>query len=326
MRRLDLDALADERLQPPGRTVEAVAFRHAARVARRPDSLSFPAVGPALNIAALARRTGVQPDTLRKWEHRYGAIRPQRTPGGQRRYTETDVARVEWLKARLAEGYRIGEAAALLGSADVADTPASPEELCATLYRRVASSESAGIEQALAQTFGMLSVEDALTRVIAPTLERIGAGWAAGDLSVAQEHLASTVIRAHLERLLADTRGALRGVAVLACAPGERHEFGLLMLAIMLRADGWQVAYLGADTPLFDAAHLAQQLDARLLCVSATMTDKLAGLSDALANAALGDATELVLGGQALSEQVAAQLGGRYADGALRDAVLALRT
>jgi methanogenic corrinoid protein MtbC1 len=282
-------------------------------------------VGPALNIAALARRTGVQPDTLRKWEHRYGAIRPERSAGGQRRYTETDVARVEWLKARLEEGYRIGEAAALLGSADVGGAPQSADELREVLYGHVAANEADGIERALAQAFGMLSVEETLTQVIAPTLERIGNGWAEGGLTVAQEHLASTVIRAHLERLLADTRGALRGVAVLACAPGERHELGLLMLAIMLRADGWQVAYLGADTPLADAAQLAQQLDARLLCVSATMTDKLTGLADAVASASLGDSTALFLGGRALSEGVAEQLGGRYADGALRDAVLALR-
>ena len=61
----------------------------------------------ALNIAALARRTGVAPDTLRKWEQRYGILRPTRTGGGQRRYSEHDVDRVVWLKARLAEGYRI---------------------------------------------------------------------------------------------------------------------------------------------------------------------------------------------------------------------------
>ena len=73
-------------------------------------------VSAGLNISALARRTGVAADTLRKWELRYGVIRPYRTPGGQRRYTEQDLARVEWLRDRLREGYRIGEAAALLGS------------------------------------------------------------------------------------------------------------------------------------------------------------------------------------------------------------------
>ena len=68
---------------------------------------------PTLNIAALHRRTGVSPDTIRKWEQRYGVLHPDRTAGGQRRYSEEDVARVKWLKARIEEGYRIGEAAAI---------------------------------------------------------------------------------------------------------------------------------------------------------------------------------------------------------------------
>src|SRR5919112_4801738 len=86
---------------------------------------------PNLNIAALARRTGVHADTIRKWEQRYGVLRPERTAGGQRRYTEADVARVEWLKARLDEGFRIGEAAALLGTDTMA--PPAAEDACAAI-------------------------------------------------------------------------------------------------------------------------------------------------------------------------------------------------
>ena len=56
---------------------------------------------PLLNIAALSRRTGIAPDTLRKWELRYGVLRPVRTAGGQRRYSELDVQRVEWLRDRI---------------------------------------------------------------------------------------------------------------------------------------------------------------------------------------------------------------------------------
>ena len=70
-------------------------------------------------------------------------------------------------------------------------------------------------------------------------------------------------MRAAIHRLLADARADVRGIAVLACAPGEHHEIGLLMLAILLRADGWQVAYLGADTPMADAAALAERIAAR---------------------------------------------------------------
>ena len=47
----------------------------------------------------------------------------------------------------------------------------------------------------------------------------------------------------------------MRGTAVLACAPGERHELGLLALAVLLQADGWLAVYLGADTPLEAAMH-----------------------------------------------------------------------
>ena len=70
-----------------------------------------------LNIAALSRRTGVAPDTLRKWEQRYGVLRPVRTAGGQRRYSEMDVQRVEWLRDRIRDGWRIGEAARVIDEA-----------------------------------------------------------------------------------------------------------------------------------------------------------------------------------------------------------------
>src|SRR3954468_22363513 len=116
----------------------------------------------ALNIAALARRTGVQPDTLRKWEHRYGVIRPERTAGGQRRYSDCDVARVEWLKARLDEGYRIGEAAELLGTGALDVAPQTVGQLRDALYARVAASEASALERLVAQALGVLSVEEAL--------------------------------------------------------------------------------------------------------------------------------------------------------------------
>jgi methanogenic corrinoid protein MtbC1 len=283
-------------------------------------------VGSSLNIAALAKRTGVQPDTLRKWEHRYGVICPDRTPGGQRRYSDVDVARVEWLKARLGEGYRIGEAAALLGGTELEAVPQTVGQLRDALYARVAASEASELERLVGQALGILSVEEAITDVLVPVLERVGLGWAEGELSVAQEHLASAVIRAHLERLLADTRGSARGVAVLACAAGERHELGLLMLAIMMRADGWQVAYLGTDTPVAAASGLATDLGARLLCISTTLADRLGPLGDELAAAALPGETTLVLGGAAMSPQAARSLGGRFVEDGLPETVLALRS
>jgi methanogenic corrinoid protein MtbC1 len=266
-----------------------------------------------MNIAALARRTGIPPDTLRKWEQRYGVLRPQRTVGGQRRYTELDLARVEWLRERLTEGYRIGDAAALLGDAEVG-VGRTPAELRRELYAAVRDSEVDAIGALLDQTFTLLSLEQALSRVLAPVLELVGDGWASHELSVAQEHLISGSIRARLDSLLADARGEIRGVAVLACVPGERHELGLLMLGTLLRADGWQVAYVGADAPLVDALDLAERLDAGAVCLSATMREHLASLKSL-------ELPPNVTAGPTAARRLRAQ----YADGNLRRAVRELR-
>jgi methanogenic corrinoid protein MtbC1 len=277
-----------------------------------------------LNIAALARRTGVPADTIRKWEQRYGVLRPERTTGGQRRYSEEDVARVEWLKARLGEGYRIGEAATLLGAVPLA-APASPDALREALAGAVVRNDLASLITLVDQALALNQLEDALTDVLAPVLAAVGDSWEAGEISVAQEHLASGVVRAHLERLLADSRAAIRGTAVLACAPGERHELGLLMLAVLLRADGWQVAYLGADTPVADAVALADQSGARLLCFSATMRDSADRVQHELDERTLPEHLEVVVGGRGMTKDVARELGVSYVNGDLRGSVGALR-
>jgi methanogenic corrinoid protein MtbC1 len=281
-------------------------------------------VAPTLNIAAFAHRTGVPAETLRKWELRYGVLTPERTTGGQRRYGDRDVARVEWLKARLAEGYRIGEAATLLGATADA-TPGTPAELREAVYGAIARTDLSSLIRLVEQALALNVVEDAFMDVFAPVLAAIGERWEQGELSVAHEHLASCVVRAHLERLLADVRGDVRGTAVLACAPGERHELGLLMLAVLLRADGWQVAYLGADTPLKDAVALAESTRARVLCVSATMKESTERLCRELAGLQVPKGIDVVVGGRGVGRAEAKDLHARYLDGDLRRSVGTLR-
>ena len=277
-----------------------------------------------LNISALARRTGVAPDTLRKWEQRYGIIRPTRTPGGQRRYSEVDVARIEWLRDRLAEGYRIGEAATLLGSAR-STTSTTREDYRERILAAAESSDSAQIGRLLDQSFALYGVKRTLVDVVAPLLVAIGRAWEEGEVTVAQEHLASEAIRGRLVQLLADARGDVRGVAVLACPTGERHDLGLLMLAILLRADGWQVAYLGADTPLGDALDLAGRVDARLLCLSLARADPAERLREALRGSVLPHGLDVIVGGSAATPAVADGLPATRLNGDLTRSVRAIR-
>jgi methanogenic corrinoid protein MtbC1 len=56
---------------------------------------------------------------------------------------------------------------------------------------------------------------------------------------------------------------------VLACAPGEQHDLGLITFGLALRARGWRIVYLGADTPLASVADAAHACDPRFVVVRA---------------------------------------------------------
>ena len=232
----------------------------------------------------VARRTGVPAATLRKWEQRYGVLKPERTEGRHRRYSERDLLRVLWLKDRLGEGYRIGEAARLLGGAalepthDAAD--AAEQLLAATV-----EPDPARIARTLELTFELLGPSRAIAEVIEPTLVRVGELWEHGAIGVAAERHLSRQVLARLLGFIDGAAGGARGTAVVCCVPGERHECGPLAVAVLLQADGWRVVYLGPDMPLGEAAGLARKLGARALCVSATLPEH--------AEAAEGELSEL---------------------------------
>ncbi|MBA3347722.1 MAG: MerR family transcriptional regulator [Actinobacteria bacterium] len=253
---------------------------------------------PGLNIAAVSRKTGIAPDTLRKWERRYGILRPKRTPGGQRRYDDSDVARVEWLRDRLADGFRISEAAALLDSAG-ADAHTSVDDLRDALVEAARAADPARLSVLVEQVFALQPVSDAIETIVQPALERIGSEWAERGGAIAEEHLVTEMVRARLERMLADRRPGIRGSAVLACGPGERHELGLLALAVMLQADGWLVAYLGADTPTASIAELAATFNADVLCLSLSSTAAHERVTTELAELTLPESLRVILGGSA---------------------------
>jgi MerR family transcriptional regulator, light-induced transcriptional regulator len=267
-----------------------------------------------LNIAALARRTGVAPDTLRKWEQRYQILAPSRTAGGQRRYSERDVARVEWLRERLGEGYRIGEAASLLGPVGVAPSHSARDHLRAIL-ESLDCGEAADVGLRVDQALALVGIDRTLSEILCPLLV------SCDTLSIADEHLVSEAVRSRLGYLLGDTGGGLRGVAVLACAPGERHELGVMMAAIALRRDGWKVVYLGADTPLEASFGLARGLSARILGLSVALAER----AEALAHARPPDGVKLVLGGAGTSRALASRFGAVHAGPDLHGAVEALR-
>ena len=68
---------------------------------------------PHLRIGYVAQTVGLTPDTLRKWETRYAAVQPERTEGGDRRYSQEDLRRLTYLKRLVDEGHQLGSLAEL---------------------------------------------------------------------------------------------------------------------------------------------------------------------------------------------------------------------
>jgi excisionase family DNA binding protein len=109
--------------------------------------------------------------------------------------------------------------------------------------------------------------------VIRPAMTRIGEEWRVGKLEVNQEHLASNSVLEALVRLNPDLhRKPINGLsAVCACAEGDHHQIGLRGLAYALEGEGWNVHYLGANTPTDTLKSFMKTMKPELICVSSTV-------------------------------------------------------
>src|SRR5690349_18035240 len=70
---------------------------------------------------------GVPAATLRNWEERYKLIRPERSWGGHRLYTRTEVEQIRFLAAQIESGVHAAEAHLLLANR-LAGRPAAPSD------------------------------------------------------------------------------------------------------------------------------------------------------------------------------------------------------
>jgi len=221
-------------------------------------------------IGELSRRSGVPPDLLRAWERRYGLLSPSRSAGGLRLYSEEDLLRVRAMQQQLAAGLAAAEAAAVAKSQEAIEPPANDttrarRELGAALL----AFDEARSHAALDALVSRFSLDTVLAEVIVPYLHELGEQWERGEISVAQEHFASSLLRG---RLLGLGRGWGQGHgprALLACAPGEQHDLGLIAFGLALRARGWRILYLGADTPTESLAGAARSARPDCVVISA---------------------------------------------------------
>ena len=270
------------------------------------------ATTPLYTASEVETRTGVPATTLRQWERRYGFPSPSRTAGGYRMYSPLDLSCIAFIQARQDEGVPVSRAVELAREHFAAPPPeTSPlvDDLVAALLR----PDHAEASRLLSQAHAVNSTEQVMIELMQPALSRIGILWERGEITVAHEHQASAFLKVRLSQLLeAAGLNDLGPAVVAACGPGEHHEIGLMMLAVVLRRRGVRVHYLGGNTPLADIAVYARMVGARAVLMTVNTQESLAALREQLSDFA-GLTVPVFYGGQMINihADTARDLGGR---------------
>ena len=286
------------------------------------QALSGASDTPLYNTAAVVQRTGVPATTIRAWERRYGYPLPRRDTGGQRLYSERDIQGIRWLADQTAQGVAISRAVAMLrggyaapgpSGAAATQAPRSFTSVRSDILHALLALELDRAEAVLAEAFALYSVEDVCLHIFEPLLIEVGDRWHAGELSIAEEHYITAFIRARLFALLDayQRAGADGPLVLLACAPDEWHEIGILLVSVFLARRGVAVRYLGPNLPLEALARLVEQHHPAVVALSAQSRETARKLRGA--GRLLGEGPpphpRLVFGGQAFNNDPALRDG-----------------
>jgi methanogenic corrinoid protein MtbC1 len=234
------------------------------------------------SIKAVSQATGLTVETLRAWERRYRVVVPQRDEMGRRVYRAEDVLRLRRLREATDRGHPISRLVRLDEPA-LASLLHEPERrpqsaMASTFVERILDAarrySSAECEQSLTLAISLMSPSRLIGEVLEPLLREVGERWHSGAFSIAQERLVSTTVRKHIG-LIVETydRTARHGSIVFATLPGERHELGLLMSAMVCASHGFKVHYLGPDLPAEEIARYARESGADIVALSAPLLD-----------------------------------------------------
>ncbi len=256
---------------------------------------------PRFTIRAAGVLTGINENTLRAWERRYGLVSPERTAKGYRLYSDDDIARLRMIQRATREGVPIGRVRAHL------QTPGTVERLqaavaaeaaggaaaspllagcCSRIGEAARRMDRAALERAYQDAVGLHSVRDAFHRVLGPALLGL-CPHGCGDACESAQRFLADFLRERLERVLAGLRPLHQQPrALFACAPGERHEVTLMLVSLEVGLEGVSARYLGPDAAPETLCEVADTAGSRAVVLSATddlPRDAVLGLRDGLA-------------------------------------------
>ena len=223
----------------------------------------------SLTTKEVARLCRVSDATVKRWEEA-GIIKSERTSGGHRRFRIEEIARFQretnlGLKTchsddsvtRVATRRRVSRS---LSSSSLFHSLISgrEEETADILINAFLNGEK------LPQLFD---------GIVADAMRRIGDLWRNGELTIAEEHLASRTVLNAVQKLRAvmPVPKMTGNLAFVAAIEGDLHELPTHLVQVILESSGWEVLNFGANTPLYSLTAELLQHSPELVCISATL-------------------------------------------------------
>ncbi len=243
------------------------------------------------SISDLAHYSGIKSHTIRIWEKRYNLLCPQRSGTNIRGYTSDELRKLLNINSLLQAGWKISKISEL-------STEQIDSQVRAILNQQLIHQNSdfliyelmvhmlnfdeirfTAIFQQAVEHFGL---KKTILEIIYPFLKKIGTLWQVNDISPAQEHFASAIIRRKLLCKIdemprpTDSKPSF----ILCLPPEEYHELPLLFAHYLLLEKNIVTYYLGSSVPADMAALSAKQTGAThlfTLFMSSSPMEKLKG-------------------------------------------------
>lgn len=213
----------------------------------------------SFSISQLQRYSGISVHSIRAWEKRYDALKPNRSEGNTRCYTGNQLRRLLNISSMMDSTHKISELCAmtdaelfLLMNKRLEETINGDEFLVSQAVSAALEFNEPLFNTIFSKAIASYGIEGAYLSVIYPTLQRMGIMWAADTIAPAQEHFISNLIKQKLNTSidLMSVNNQSNNHWLLFLPENEFHEIGLLMANYLIRNAGHRCTYLGSNVPL----------------------------------------------------------------------------
>lgn len=211
-----------------------------------------------LTVAAVARRIGVAPATLRTWARRYGLGPSGHEAGEHRKYLPQDLAKLIMMRRLIVAGVSPAEAAeqalAHKGKLNLEQIVKGVHDRSDVVDAIVIAAQSLDhnfVEALLRQEISQFGVIDSWHEVMVPVLVIVGDIWAQTGEGIEVEHLLSESMTNVLRDLSRAIKSPINPRPVLLASVGEElHTLALHALTAALAELNIECQVMGARTPL----------------------------------------------------------------------------